>query len=293
MWSDMKERSSMQLCDLHAHTTASDGSYTPSELVRYAREKGLAALAVTDHDTVDGLPEAEDQAGRVGLRLIPGVELSTRLEGRDIHIVGLFVRWRDPDFQSRIRAMGATRDQRNYDMVQKLADNGFDIRPEDLDRFRGRVVTKANIGAILMERGYGEVKEVVEKYLVRGRIGYVARKMPAPEECIDTIHRAGGLAFVAHTNQIDRSDRDHSVSLCCQVLDMGADGLETLYCEFDDDWRARTEAIAREYGCLRSGGSDFHGKYKKGLDLMTGYSGLAVPVSLLEPMEARLGLTHM
>lgn len=287
----MEEKKTRPLCDLHAHTTASDGAYTPAELVRYAREKGLAALAVTDHDTVDGLAEAEDCAGQIGQRLIPGVELTTKLEGHEIHIVGLFVRWRDPDFQSRVRAMAATRDQRNYDMVHKLAENGFPIRMEDLDKYQGRILTKAHIGAVLMERGYGdELKSVVEKYLAKGKVGYVERKTPPPDTCIDTIHRAGGLAFVAHTNQIDRADRDHSVALCRQVLDMGADGLETLYCEYDDDWRARTEAIAREYGCLRSGGSDFHGSYKKNLDLMTGYGDLAVPAAFLEPMEERLGL---
>lgn len=280
-----------RLCDLHSHTTASDGAYTPSELVRYAKQKDLAVLAITDHDTVDGLAEAEDCAAHVGQALVPGVELTTKLEGQEIHIVGLFIHWQDPDFQRRIRAMAATRDQRNYDMVQKLSKNKINICMEDLDRFRGRVITKAHIGTVLMERGYGsDVKSVVEKYLLKGCVGYVERKTPAPDDCIDTIHRAGGLAFVAHTNQIDRYDRDRSVRLCKQVLDMGADGLETLYCEFDDDWRARTEAIARQYGCLRSGGSDFHGKYKKGLDLMTGYGDLAVPEEFVLRMRERL--TH-
>lgn len=280
-----------ELCDLHSHTTASDGSCTPAELVRYAKEKGLAALAITDHDTVAGLPEAVRCAEAIGQRLIPGVELTTKLEGQEIHLVGLFVAWRDPAFQEKIRAMAKTRDQRNGEMIQKLAANGFDISPEDLRVYEGRVCTKAHIAAILKERGYGsDIKSIVQKYLLKGCVGYVPRKTPTPEACIDTIHKAGGLAFVAHTNQIDRRDRDRSVRLCRQVLDMGADGLETRYSEFDRDWRQRTEAIAGEYGCLRSGGSDFHGSFKKGLDLMTGYrdNPLAVPLAFVERMEEAL-----
>ena len=278
-----------QLCDLHAHTTASDGAYSPTQLVEYAKEKELSALAITDHDTIDGLAEAFACAERIGQKLIPGVELTTKLEGHEIHIVGLYVNWRDPVFAEKVRAMAATRDQRNYDMVHKLAENGFDIKMEDLDRFKGRILTKAHIGAILIERGYGtELKKVVEQYLAKGQVGYVERKTPDPLTCIKTIRDAGGLAFVAHTNQIDRHDRDHSVRLCRELMKMGADGLETLYCEYDDDWRARTEAIAQEFGCLRSGGSDFHGSYKKNLDLKTGYGDLAVPASFVQRMEERL-----
>ncbi len=274
-----------RLCDLHSHTTASDGSYTPAELVNYAKKKNLAALAITDHDTVAGLPEAVRCAGEAGQKLIPGVEMTTKLEEREIHLVGLFVDWQDPSFQSKLQAMAETRVQRNEDMVRKLAENGFEISMKDLDRFPSRVLTKAHIAAILLERGYGtDIRSIVQKYLLKGCVGYVARKTPDPAFCLHTIHEAGGIAIVAHTNQIDRKDRDHSVRLCRQVLDLGADGLETRYSEFDEDWERRTEAIAAEYGCLRSGGSDFHGTYKN-LDLMTGAGNLAVPYEFVERME--------
>lgn len=276
-------------CDLHAHTIASDGSFTPTELIRYAKEKELGAIAVTDHDTIDGLEEAIACGNAIGQKVIPGVEMTTKLEGCEIHIVGLFVDYTKRSFVERVKEIAKSRDQRNYDMIHKLQDNGFHISMSDLKRYEGNILTKAHIGAILIERGYGtELREVVNKYLAKGCVGYVERVTPEPEECLSLIHEAGGLAFVAHTNQIDRKDRDHSVEICKQILRMGADGLETRYCEFDEDWVKRTETLAETYQCLRSGGSDFHGTYKKNLDLKTGYGDLKVPYEYVRQMEQRL-----
>ncbi|MBQ8080631.1 MAG: PHP domain-containing protein [Clostridia bacterium] len=279
----------MSLCDLHAHTTASDGSYTPEELVRYAKEKGLGAVAVTDHDTIDGLERAVREGQRIGQRVIPGIEITTGLEGCEIHMVGLFLRFQELAFQDRVAKLAKTRDVRNERMVQKLIDLGFRISFDDLKRFEGSVLTKAHIGQLLVERGYApDVPAAMNTSLRRGGVAYIERETPTPKEAASLIHEAGGLAFVAHTNQIDKADRDHSCAICRQALQMGADGLETRYCEFDDDWRSRTEAIAREFSCLRSGGSDFHGAYKQSLDLMTGYGDLEVPYAFVEAMEARL-----
>lgn len=276
-------------CDLHTHTTSSDGSFTPAELVTYAKQKELAAIAVTDHDTVDGLEEALRCGAAIGQRVIPGIEMTTKLEQCEIHIVGLFVDFENASFVKRVKEIAKSRDQRNYDMIQKLQANGFSISVSDLDRYEGNILTKAHIGAILIERGYGtELREVVNQYLAKGCVGYVERMTPDPEECLSLIHEAKGLAFVAHTNQIDRNDRDHSVSICRKILQMGADGLETRYCEFDGDWMKRTEALAAEFQCLRSGGSDFHGTYKKNLDLKTGYGELKVPYDYVQQMERRL-----
>ena len=278
-----------RLCDLHAHTTASDGSFTPEELVRYAKEKGAAALAVTDHDTFRGLQSAVQEGKRIGQQVIPGVEITTRLEDCEVHIVGLFIRWQDKALAERVDRLTGSREARNQKVLEILIRNGFNITEADMKRFSGRVVTKAHIGQLLVDGGHAStVPEAIGKYLLKGGIAYVEREMPTPQEALDIIHQGGGLAFIAHTNQIDRKDRGRSCLLCRQVLDMGADGLETRYCQFDDDWRERTEAIARSYGCLRSGGSDFHGKFKDGLDLLTGYGDLMVPYEYVERMEERL-----
>jgi predicted metal-dependent phosphoesterase TrpH len=278
-----------ELCDLHAHTTASDGSYTPSELVRYAKEKGAMAVAVTDHDTIDGIEEAVLCAQTIGQECIPGIEITTNKDGCEIHIVGLFVDFKDALFCSRVKDMAKTRDERNWNMVEKLIKAGFNITHHDLDRFKGCIVTKAHIGEILVDRGYAkDVPEAMNTYLRKGGIAFVERVTPLPEVCIQVIHEAHGLAFVAHTNQIDKKDPLHSIAICKYLLEHGADGLETRYCEFDDYWRNTTESIAQSYGCLRSGGSDFHGSFKKGLDLLTGYGDLEVPYQFVTEMKKKL-----
>lgn len=280
----------MKIVDLHAHTTASDGSLTPSELITYAKEKGLSAIAVTDHDTVGGLDEAIAQGQRLGIRVIPGVELSTRVDGRDVHLVSLFINWKNEDFLKKLAEMAICRFERNYKMVDKLEQAGINISRRDLEQFpKGQVLARGHIAQILIERGYASnLKEALNKYTVKGTVGYVQKEVLSPEECIRLVHNCGGLIFVAHLHQIDPKDPAHCVDICRRLIEMGADGLETEYCEFDDGWRRVTEEIAKEYGCLRSGGSDFHGTMKKGLDLASGYGDLCIPYSFVEAMEDRL-----
>ncbi|MBP3701937.1 MAG: PHP domain-containing protein [Lachnospiraceae bacterium] len=280
----------MRTVDLHAHTTASDGSLTPTELIRYAKEKGLSAIAVTDHDAVAGLDEAMAEGRRLGIRVIPGVELSTRVDGCDVHLVSLFCNWKNEAFLRRLSEMAACRYERNYKMMDKLEREGFDISRKDLERYpEGQILARGHIAQILIERGYASnLKEALRKYLSKGAPGYVEKEVLPPEECIQLIHDCGGLIFVAHLHQIDPDDPAHCVDICRRLIEMGADGLETLYCEFDDEWRRITEEIAQEYDCLRSGGSDFHGSLKKGLDLAVGYGDLCIPYSFVEAMEERL-----
>ena len=280
----------MRTVDLHAHTTASDGSMSPSELIRYAKEKGLTAIAVTDHDAVAGLDEAVAEGERLGIRVIPGVELSTRVDGCDVHLVSLFINWKNEAFLKRLSEMAICRFERNYKMVDKLENAGINISRKDLERYpKGQVLARGHIAQILIERGYAStLKEALNKYTVKGTVGYVEKEVLPPEECIQLIHDCGGLIFVAHLHQIDPKDPVQCEDICRRLIQMGADGLETEYCEFDDHWRQVTEQIATELGCLRSGGSDFHGTIKKGLDLAVGYGDLSIPYSFVEAMEDKL-----
>lgn len=277
----------MKIIDLHTHTTASDGSFTPTELIRYAKVKNLSAIAITDHDTTAGVDEAMAEGARLKIRVIPGAELSTRVDGCDVHMTALFLDHHNEAFQARMREMAACRAERNYKMVDKLKEAGIRIDRSDLDRLgSGKVLARGHIAHILISRGYAsDLKEALRKYLSKGTCGYVPKEVLPPEECIRLAHQAGGLIFVAHLHQIDPKDPEHCVEITKRLIGMGADGLETLYCEFDDHWRQVTEAIAREYSCLRSGGSDFHGTMKKGLDLGSGYGDLAVPYEFLEAMK--------
>lgn len=277
----------MKIIDLHTHTTASDGSYAPAELIRYAEEKGLSAVAVTDHDTVAGVDEAVREGRRLGVRVVPGVELSTRLDECDVHMTALFIDYENRELLGRLRDMAVCRSDRNFRMVDKLKQAGFNIDRSDLERLgEGKLLARGHIAQILIARGYaGNLREALDKYLSKGAPGYVQKEVLPPEECIGLVHNAGGLIFVAHMHQIDPADPEHCMDVCRRLIEMGADGLETRYCEFDDWWREAADSIADQYGCLRSGGSDFHGAMKKGLDLADGYGDLAVPYDFLKSME--------
>ena len=280
----------MKIVDLHAHTTASDGSYTPTELVRYAKKKGLSAIAITDHDTIAGVEKASIEGRKLGIRVIPGAELSTRMDDCDVHMTSLFINCKNEQLIKRLDDMAASRQERNYKMVDKLHEAGFRIDRSDLDALgEGKILARGHIAQILIARGYAtELKEALRKYLSKGTPGYVQKEVLSPEECIQLVHDAGGLIFVAHLHQIDPQDPEHCKDVARRLIRMGADGLETQYCEFDDEWRQATEQIAQECGCLRSGGSDFHGVMKKGLDLACGYGDLQVPYTFLEAMDAEL-----
>lgn len=280
----------MKIVDLHTHTTASDGSYTPTELVKYAKQKGLSAIAITDHDTVAGVEEASMEGEELGIRVIPGAELSTRVDDYDVHMTSLFINCKNKRLIKRLDDMAASRQERNYKMVDKLHEAGFQIERRDLDALgEGKILARGHIAQILIARGYAtELKEALRKYLSKGTPGYVQKEVLSPEECIQLVHDAGGLIFVAHLHQIDPQDPEHCKDVARRLIRMGADGLETQYCEFDDEWRQATEQIAQECGCLRSGGSDFHGAMKKGLDLACGYGDLQVPYTFLEAMDAEL-----
>lgn len=280
----------MRIVDLHTHTTASDGSYTPTELLQYAKGKGLEAIAVTDHDTVAGVAEAVEAGKQLGVQVIPGVELSTRVDECDVHMTALFIDCKNRDLRMRLDDMAACRKERNLRMVDKLNQAGFRIDRSDLEKLgRDKILARGHIAQILIDRGYAvNLKDALRRYLSKGTPGYVQKEVLSPQECIKLVHNAGGLIFVAHLHQIDPVDPKHCVDVCRRLIEMGADGLETQYCEFDERWRAVTESIAVQYGCLRSGGSDFHGAMKKGLDLACGYGDLVVPYDFLSAMEDAL-----
>jgi len=272
--------------DLHAHTNRSDGTLTPVELVRLAKEKGLAAVAVTDHDTTAGVEEALAEGERIGIRVIPGIEMSTSLDGCDVHLIGLFVDIHNAALQDRLHEVLEDRNERNKHSVRHLQEKGFLVSQRDLDAYGAdKILTRGNIAEILVKKGYAEdIKDAMEKYMCRGKVGYARRRVPDPSECIRLLHNAGARVFVAHLHQIDLKDPEHSMDICRRILAMGADGLETEYCEFDEVWKVRAKEIAGEYDCLESGGSDFHGSLKKGLELGTGYGDLFVPAAFLERM---------
>ena len=217
------------------------------------------------------------------------METTMVVEGCDVHLVCLYFDYRHPLIQEKLVDLAASRQERNIGMVEKLIQAGFTISMDDLKPYGNRAISRGHIAKILVERGYASApKEAIKNYLSKNTVGYVQRRTPDPASFIQSIHQAGGLCFVAHLHQIDPISPEHCVSICRSMFAAGADGLETLYCEYNDYWRQTTEALAVEYQVLRSGGSDFHGNIKPGLELGIGYGDLAVPYSFLTAIKAHV-----
>ncbi len=275
--------------DLHTHTTASDGTLTPGELVSLARDTGLGAVAITDHDSVAGLEEGLAAGEALGVRVIPGVEISSSEEGCEIHIVGLFLRRDCGELLDFLAERKKERIRRNQRLLDRLREIGMPLSPEEITPGAGGLLTRTHVAEAMARRGWAATPvEALERYLIPGKPGWVEKNTPPPKVCAEIIHRAGGLAFLAHLDRIHKGDAAHSLTIARRVLTQaGLDGLEARYATYSPQWEQTADSLAEELGLLRSGGSDFHGARKPNR-LGAGLGGLFVPESWVAKMEAFL-----
>lgn len=282
----------MRAVDLHTHTSKSDGTYTPSEIVDYAIEKNLAAIAITDHDTVDGLDEALLHAKQKNkenldipgkeLEVIPGIELSTEYQGKDIHMVGLYINHKNQKFQSALTDFVESRINRNYKMCDNLQKAGIDISFDRLmEENPGSVITRAHYATYLIEHGYVLSKEdAFSKYIGDNTPYFVPREKITPKQGVELILSAGGVPILAHPTLYHMSDEKLRI-LVSSLKEVGLAGIECVYSTYNNQDERRIRNIAKDYDLLPSGGSDFHGSNKANLDLGTGYGHLYVPEEFL------------
>ncbi len=275
----------MKQIDLHVHSLASDGTLTPEELVKYGAEKGLSAFALTDHDTVSGIDRALGAGKEYGIRVIPGIELSCEYNGQDIHMLGLDIDHRDPVFLSRLEDFCRSRDIRNRQMTEALAKDGIDISMEQLlQEFPGAVLTRSHIAKHLMMKGYvSSVSQGFERYVGPLAPYYIPRRRISPEKAIRWIHEAKGKAVLAHPLLYHLAP-EQLRELLTQLKQAGLDGLEAIYSQNTGEQEAQMKQLASEFRLAVSGGSDFHGSNKPGVDLMCGKGNLFVPETLLAPL---------
>ena len=266
------------MVDLHVHSNKSDGTFTPSELVTMAIQKNLTALALTDHDTTDGLAELTHAAQGKPLEVVPGIELSTEYEGKDIHIVGLFIDPEQPDFKAHLKSFVESRDARNRKMCANLQEAGLPISYEALQEANpGSVITRAHYGTWLLEHGIvSSVADAFSKYLGDHTPYFVPREKVTPQQAVSLIQKAGGLAILAHPI-LYRMSREGLDILVCRLKDAGLTGIEALYATYNHREENQIRQLALKYDLLISGGSDFHGLAKPKLELGTGYGNLNVP----------------
>lgn len=275
------------LIDLHVHTTASDGALSPTEVVGQAKKTGLAALAVTDHDTVAGIDEAIEAGVRV--EVIAGIEFSiaTTTPGY-LHMLGLLIDHRHPALAEPLERITASRAERNAKIVAQLNQLGLELSLEEVgDLSGGGQIGRAHIGQAMVNRGYvTSLNEAFDKHLKKGRPAYQDRFRLTPAEAIDLIHRAGGLAVIAHPVSTGLKG-PKLTALLGRFKDEGLDGVE-VYCPSQDE-AARlflAEAAARK-DLLVSGGSDFHGYFKPEIRIGWGRGDLRVRSELLDRLRAR------
>ena len=294
----------MQAIDLHVHSNRSDGTFSPRQLVDYAMEKGLKAFALTDHDCIDGLEEAiqyadtlkkkaeEGQALQVP-EVIPGIEFSTEYQEQDVHILGLYIHYQEASFQKQLKAFVDSRISRNQKMCRLLTDTGLSVTYEDLlAEFPDAVITRAHYAKYMLNHGYiNSMAEAFERYIGDRCPCYVPREKITPVQAVELVLKAGGVPVLAHPLLYHMSD-SRLDALISQLTEAGLLGLEAIYSTYTAAEERQMRRLAAKYGLLISGGSDFHGENKPGLDLGTGYGRLFIPCSLLDDIRNAAALKH-
>jgi 3',5'-nucleoside bisphosphate phosphatase len=277
----------MTRIDLHAHTTASDGSLSPAELVQLAKCQGLAALAITDHDTVDGLAAARAEGDRLEISIIPGIELSCFYQNIELHILGYFIDPDDPQLRPALRRYLSSREDRNLRIIGRLQELGLNITYEEVKTFSGAATMgRPHIAQVLLQKGYVlSVADAFSRYLGDDAPAYIARALPEASEAIALIRNIGGIPVLAHPLYASRAKQGFE-SLCATLKNTGLLGLEAVYSGHTQQQTDRLRSVARDQGLLISGGSDFHGVSRPGVQVGSGYGNLKIPASLLEPIQA-------
>lgn len=264
---------------MHTHTNASDGELAPAQLVQLAIERGLDVIAVTDHDTTNGVDAAIEAARGTALEVIPGVELSADVEAAEIHVLGYFVNWHDPEFQTMLGKFQEGRYGRAEKMTHKLAALGAPISFERVKEIAGDAsIGRPHVARALIEAGHvATINEAFEKYISRNGPAYVERFRLMPEDAVTLILRSGGVPIFAHPRDV--------TSWIEPLVKVGLVGLEVYYLAYDDLTRANLARLAKQYGLLATGGSDFHGLNKMGH--MSGLGEVHVPPEVVERLRER------
>lgn len=284
----------MSWVDLHTHTTASDGSCTPTELVGEAARAGLAALAVTDHDTLAGVDEAERAARQLGIELVPGVEVSVEHDPGSMHIVGLLVDWRHAGLNTWLAELSRGRARRNPIIVERLQELGVAVKMDDVQALAaGGQVGRPHIARLLLNRGVvGSIEEAFQRFLGKEAPAYAQRPRATPRAAIAHIHAAGGLAILAHPETCRAHGLAELEELLRSLIAVGLDGVEVLTSGATREQRGTTARLCARLGLLPSGGSDFHGASKTGVRLGQGRGNLRVPYALFQRLKTAHAQLH-
>lgn len=279
----------MKTIDLHVHSLFSDGTFSPGELVILAEQAGLSAFALTDHDTTEGIDQAVQAAEKSGIEVIPGIEFSTRWQHRDIHILGYFMDFRSPSFQNKLLEFTEARNTRNEQMCSKIREYaGFPVSMEQLqNRWPDSVITRAHMASWLAEQGYtADRNTAFAKYLGDHAPCFVPKTQTVPADAIRLILEHRGVPVLAHPLLYSLSKKQLQL-LVGELKEAGLKGIEAIYVMNRGSDEAFVRSLAKKYGLLITGGSDFHGANKPDIALGTGLrSNLSIPYRILDDLKA-------
>ncbi len=279
----------MREIDLHVHTNISDGSETPTDTVRYAHELGLRAIAITDHDSVNGVAEARRAGQEYGVEIVPGIELGCGWYGREVHMLGYDLDINSKKLPPVLDWIVRDRDERNRKMVDMLERDGIHIDLDELQaRHPGSTIGRPHFALCLVEQGLAEsVKDAFDRLLYPGGKYYIRRHFLSVEEAAELIRSAGGRPVIAHPGQYKLTP-ERFTELMERSVACGVAGLECYYSGYSPEVVAQYLAAAKEYGLCPTAGSDWHGKNKPHISLGSGVDGeLAAPYELLENLRNR------
>ena len=278
----------MGYVDLHLHTTASDGVLSPAEIVRYAKGKGLQAIAITDHDTIDGCEEGLSEGGRIGFEVIPGIEISAEYSPGSMHILGFCLDIHHPLLSERLEFLQKARAERNPKMVAKLNQLGIKITYEEvLKASGGGQVGRPHFANVLLEKKVVKsFQEAFDRFLKKGAPAYVDKFRFTSKEALHFIREARGVAVLAHPNTLGVSRSSELEKVIAQLVDEGLQGIEVYYPEHSSTEVVQYRTIADRYKLLSTGGTDYHGIEKNELDIGVGRGEMKLPYSIVEDIKA-------
>lgn len=276
----------MKAIDLHVHSTFSDGTCTPTELVEEAVALGLRGFALTDHDNINGLKEAIEAASKYDLELVPGIEISSAYLGKDVHILGHFINPNAPELNAHLEEFIRSREERNKEIVRRLNGFGFDFTYEDvLKEFPDSVMTRMHFAVFLHKKGFiSSIKEGFERYLGDNRPCNVPREKITPFKAVELILSAGGLPTLAHPILYHFSDAVLE-ELVVKLKEAGLVGIETIYSTYSTSEERQIRTLAAKYDLITTGGSDYHGKNKPDISLAVGRGRLFIPEDILDRLH--------
>lgn len=253
----IKKEVNILRADLHTHSTASDGLSEPAEIVRQAKQVGLSAVSLTDHDAVLGIDEAVNAGEKLDIEVIPGIEISTLENGQDVHVLGYFINHKNKEFLHALEELQKVRDRRNEMMISKLNDLGIDITLDEVMtklRRDDANIGRPHIGEVLLDKGIVKsMEDAFDKYLGKNGKAYINPVRISPEEGIDLIKKAGGVPVLAHPGVYDDD------VMVARLIKYGLVGIEAYHPDHDSYGERKYRDMAERYGVLATGGSDFHG----------------------------------